>query len=96
MERATYFVERYWPGVSPARHREALDRSRRAAEAMRQEGKEIEHVRSTLVPEQETVFCIFEAASEELVAELNERARFRYDRIDEAVVSDPVGEEALR
>ena len=52
---------------------------------MRLEGKEIEHVRSTLVPEQETVFCIFEAESPALVAELNERADFRYDRIDEAV-----------
>jgi len=58
---------------------------------MRSEGKQVEHVRSTLVPEQETVFCIFEATSEELVAELNERADFRYDRIDRALTDTREG-----
>jgi hypothetical protein len=85
VECSTYLVERYWPGVSVEQHEAALARSRGAAEEMRSEGKQIEHVRSTLVPQQETVFCLFEAESSAVVAELNERARFRYDRIDHAV-----------
>jgi hypothetical protein len=81
MERSTYFVERYWPGTTADAHAAAVARGRRTAAAMRREGQDIEYVKSTLVPEQETVFCLFEAVSEELVAELNDRARFHYDRI---------------
>jgi Protein of unknown function (DUF4242) len=87
-----YLVERYWPGVSTDKHRDALARSRRTAREMQLEGKRIEHVRSTLVPEQETVLCIFEAESKEIVAELNDRADFRYDRIV-AAVAVPTGPE---
>jgi hypothetical protein len=87
-----YLVERYWPGVSTEKHRAALARSRRTAEAMRLEGKRIEHLRSTLVPEQETVLCLFEADSRALVVELNDRADFRYDRIVTAVAV-PTGPE---
>jgi hypothetical protein len=85
MERSTFLVERYWPGISVDEHAAALARGRQVAAAMRLEGKGIEHVGSTLVLDQETVFCLFEAESPALVAELNERADFHYDRIDEAV-----------
>ena len=52
---------------------------------MRREGKRIAYVRSTLVPDQETVFSLVEADSTALVAELNERASIPTDRISEAV-----------
>jgi hypothetical protein len=89
MERSTFLVERYWPGISVDEHAAALARGRQVAAAMRREGKRIEHVGSTLIPDQETVFCLFEAESPALVAELNERADFHYDRIDVAVTETP-------
>ena len=64
---------------------------------MRCEGHQVDFVRSTFVPEQETVLCLFEAETLELVTELNDRADFPYDRIAEAVaiaVSDSRLEDA--
>ena len=94
MERPTYFVERYWPGITAEAHAAAVARGRRPAAAMRLEGKEIDHVGSTLIPAQETVFCVFEAESLAVVAELNERADFPYDRIDEALTQVAEGARA--
>jgi len=82
---STFLVERYWPGVRADTHAAAMARGKRTAAALRHEGRQIEYLRSTLVPEQETVLCIFEAETPELVAELNDRAEFHYDRIAEAV-----------
>jgi hypothetical protein len=81
----TYLVERYWPGVSPAELADAMTRARRSASTMRRQGKRIRYLQATLVPDQETVLCLMEAESADLVAELNERARIPYDRIAEAI-----------
>lgn len=81
----TYLVERYWPGVSQADLAAAVLRARRSAATMLRQGKRVRYVQATLVPDQETVLCLIEAESAELVAELNERARIPYDRIAEAV-----------
>jgi hypothetical protein len=51
---------------------------------MRDEGHEVRYLRSVLVRADETCFHLFEAASEDLVAELGRRAGLRYERIVEA------------
>lgn len=92
----TYLVERYWPGISQAELAAAVGRGRRSAATMRRQGKQIRYLQATLVPEQETVLCLMEAESVDLVAELNRRARIPYDRIAEAVAvqtSQPGGQE---
>lgn len=80
-----YLVERYWPGVTAELHAAAVHRGRVAAAELRDEGRAVTYLRSTLVPEQETVLCVFEADSPEVVRELNERADIPLDRITEAV-----------
>jgi hypothetical protein len=81
----TFLVERYWPGVSEADLGAAVLRAHRSAATMLRQGKRVRYMQATLVPDQETVLCLIEAESAELVAELNERARIPYDRIAEAV-----------
>lgn len=81
----SYLVERYWPGVTSELHAAAVRRGRLAAAELRGEGRVVTYVRSTLVPEQETVLCVFEADSPDVVRELNERADIPLDRITEAV-----------
>ena len=79
--RSTYLVERYWPGVSEALVAEAQQRLGAAAERLRREGIRIRCLSSILIPKEESVFSLIEAASEEDVAEANRRAEVPFDRI---------------
>ena len=87
----TFVVERYWPGVSPEMLAEAVARAGGCPSEMGCEGRAVRYVRATLLPNDETVFCLFEAESVEHVAELNERASIPYDRIVGAVSLTPDG-----
>jgi hypothetical protein len=58
--------------------------SAEALEAMSSEGYVIRHVRSVVARADEMCFHLFEAASQEVVAELARRAELRYERIVEA------------
>ena len=80
-----YLVEAYIPR---SRAREALAAgrdARRAAEALLREGTPIRYVRTTLLPNDETCFHIFEAASEEAVGEACRRAGIGAGRIVAAI-----------
>jgi hypothetical protein len=77
----TYLVEGYVPGGDIA---DLQERACATAAAMSSEGHTIRYLRSVVVRSDETCFHLFEAASEDLVAELARRARFGYDRIVEA------------
>src|SRR5262249_44008344 len=86
---ATFLVERYWPGVSPEQLEEAVARGTRSVRAMRRRGRPIRYLRSTLIPDDETVLCLFEAASSADVAEVNRGAGMPFDRIVDAVTLVP-------
>ena len=58
--------------------------SAEALEAMSSEGYVTRYVRSVVVRADETCFHLFEATSQEVVAELARRAELRYERIVEA------------
>jgi len=78
----TYLVEGYVPGGDIA---DLQDRAcAAAAAAMRREGHKIRYLRSVVVRSDETCFHLFEAASEDVVAELARRAKLGYERIVEA------------
>ena len=77
----TYLIEAYVAGGDIA---DLQDRARATAAAMRGEGREVRYLRSVLVRADETCFHLFEAASEDVVAELGRRAGLRYERIVEA------------
>jgi hypothetical protein len=77
----TYLVEAYVAGGDLA---DLQDRARAAAVAMNDEGHVVRYLRSVLVRADETCFHLFDAASEDVVAEVARRAELRYERIVEA------------
>jgi uncharacterized protein DUF4242 len=80
-----FVVERYLPGLFRADLPHALDRINRVVCEMRTEGTQVAYLGSTIVPDDESCFCQFEAASEAAVAEANLRADVPFDRIVRAV-----------
>ena len=78
---STYFVERYWPGVTADLFQAAITRLEHALDALRASGIVVRHLGSTLVPDEESVFSVFEAVNQDAVIELNQRAGFAYDRL---------------
>jgi hypothetical protein len=81
----TFVVERFWPGVTLGQLEAALERAAIVGGALDDEGRHVTHAHCTLIPEDETVVCVFEAETAQDVAELNRRAEFSFDRIAEAV-----------
>jgi hypothetical protein len=77
----TYLIEAY---VADGDVADLGDRARTAAETMRNEGHAVRYLRSVLVRADETCFHLFEAASEDVVAELAQRAELPYERMVEA------------
>jgi hypothetical protein len=77
----TYLIEAYVAGGHVG---ELEDRARAAVEAMRDEGHAVRYLRSVLVRADETCFHFFEAASEDVIAELARRAELGHQRIVEA------------
>ena len=78
-------VEHYWPGVTAEAFRAAADRLRAATEEMAGAAVRIHFLHSTLVPEDENAFCVFSAASAELVEEAYRRANVQFERILDAL-----------
>ena len=83
----TFFVERYWPGVTDDLFQAAITRLEEAINASRASGVAVRHLGSTLVLDEESVFCVFDAVDQDAVIELNERADFAFDRLLPAYLS---------
>jgi len=81
----TYLVERYWPGIDEVQLRGLLPALDREASAMREEGKVVEHLGSILMPADQVVFTLIDAANETAVRELNARVHMPIDRVAEAI-----------
>jgi hypothetical protein len=81
----TYLVERYLPGITGGALERLCNRVRARAAAMRAEGTAVAHISTTLLPDEEAVFCLFEAPTADVVAEVNRGARAPFDRITAAV-----------
>lgn len=77
----TYLVEHYWPGITTEAFHAAAERVRTTARAMARGGKPIRYLHSIMVPADEAAFCVFDAASMDLVEQLYARAGVRFDRI---------------
>jgi hypothetical protein len=95
----TFLVEHYWPGVTEAALAAAAERVRASAEELAREGTGVRYLHSTLVPEDESAFCLFEAESEAAVEEAYARAGVPYERLRDALQikrgpSEPGGREA--
>lgn len=83
----TFLVEHYWPGVTAHGFSAAAESLRRASEAIAAAGGALRYLHSTLVPEDESAFCVFDASSRLLVEEAYARAGVRFERILDAVES---------
>jgi hypothetical protein len=83
----SYLVETYASKLRVNEARAAGRRARAAAEQLSQEGTRVRYVRTTFLPEDETCFHVFEAASEEAVGEACRRAGIAAGRIAPAMES---------
>ena len=84
-----YMVDRSLPGIAM----EALAAAQKAAIAqagvMRERGTEIRYIRSTFVPGDGQVMCLFEAKTPDAVRRLNDDAKIPYHRVVEAFDLSP-------
>lgn len=95
-EQKTFLVEHYWPGVTAEKFRAAADHVRSSAEAMAREGACIRFLHSTLVPEDEAAFCVFDAASVALIEDAYARAAVRFERVVGALEAESQPQEVER
>jgi hypothetical protein len=84
-----YMVDRDLPGIKmdqlAAAQKAAIDLSQK----MSAQGKNVRYIRSAFVPGEAHCMCFFEAASPEVVKELNDTAEIPYKRIVEAMDLTP-------
>jgi hypothetical protein len=79
-----FLVELYVPR-SPDDGTASARRAREAVEQLAREGTAVRYVRTTLLPDDETCFHVFEAPSPEVVAQVTQRAGFAGARILRAI-----------
>jgi hypothetical protein len=82
---ATFLVEHYWPGLTPGLFEAACGRVRLSADEIAGEGTPLRFLHSTLVAEEETAFCVFEAESAAAVEEAYARAAVPFERVVNAL-----------
>ena len=80
-----YVVERYLPGLDQAGSSACSESWAEVTQELRRRRHAVRYLGSTIVPGDEACFCQFEGASEDAVAEANERAGLPFARIVAAV-----------
>lgn len=80
-----FVVDRDLPGVSLDQLQQARRRTVETSARFTAAGRPIVYVRSLWVPGDSRTVCVFEAASADLVEEVNRAARFPFLRLAEAV-----------
>lgn len=85
--RDTFLVEHYRPGLTAGELGAMAARVRATACQLEHQGKAVRYLRAAIVPTDESLLCVFEAASEELVREAYTRAGIPFERIT-AVIPD--------
>jgi hypothetical protein len=78
-------AECFWPGVTAQDVADAGERVRQTSQAINLEGGFARYLGSILVPTDEIALCLFEAASIDAAAEINERAAIPSERLLEVV-----------
>ena len=84
----SYLVEHYRSGSSVEALSRMLRDVQRSAAEMAGQGKRVRYLRSTIVPDDEAIMAVFEAASEGLVREACERAGLGAVRISHVLQPD--------
>jgi hypothetical protein len=81
MALQTYLVEHYRPGLTVDGLKQWAARVREATGELECEGKQVRYLHSTVVPADESLLCVLEAASEALVREAYARAGLTFERL---------------
>ena len=82
---AGFLLELYVARSDGAGVEGSAERARLAAEELSRAGTPVRYLRAIFVPEDETAFFLYEAASAEAVYEAANRASLDFERIAEAV-----------
>jgi hypothetical protein len=83
-----YLVEHYSPGMTVDGLGCRATRLRETAVALGSEGRAVRYLRSTIVPADEALMCVFEADSEELVRDVYARAGVPFERLSVAIADE--------
>jgi hypothetical protein len=83
-----YLVEHYSPGLTVDGLGSWAARVRDTAVAMGSEGSAVRYLRSTIVPADEALLCVFEADSAELVRAVYARAGVPFERLSAAIADE--------
>lgn len=91
---AQFLVETYASRADGAAVKRAAEQARLAAEILHDEGVDVRFVRWLFVPDDETCFFLYDAATADAVREAAERAHLHFNHISEAVTDGqlPSGE----
>jgi hypothetical protein len=84
-----FMVERDLPGITPAQLGDAQQAAIATSRDFTTQGKAVRYIRSTFVPGDSRCMCLFEAASPELVREVNQVAGIPFSRVTEALDLTP-------
>jgi hypothetical protein len=80
-----FMVESYPVGLSAEQLMAASSRAVEVVAQIRADGVEVRLVEATLVPQEESLFCLFEAPSREVVEDIVKRAGLPLERVVAAV-----------
>ena len=80
-----FLVEHYRPGRDVAQLNSSIARIREIAAEMERAGEPVRYLSATIVPGDESFFCLIEAASEEVVSDVYGRADVPFERISAAI-----------
>ena len=86
---AVYMVERDLPGITMEQLGAAQKAAIETGKQFTADGKNVRYIRSVFVPGESKCMCLFEAASPDLVREVNEAAQIPFTRIKEAMDLTP-------
>ena len=86
---AVYMADRNLPGITLEQLAAAQRAAIETSERFTAEGKPVRYIRSTWVPGESHVMCLFEAPSPELVRNVNDAAGIPFTRVVEAMDLTP-------
>src|SRR5215470_12589132 len=87
-----FLVEHYRPGRDVAQLSRSVARIRAVVAEREKAGGPVRYLGATIVPNDESFFCLIEAASEEVVCDAYGRADIPFERISAAIYLPREGE----
>ncbi len=84
-----YMVERDLPGITLEQLGGAQKAAIETSQDFTGQGKQVRYIRSTWVPGDSKVMCLFDASGQQLVEEVNQAANIPFTRVVEAMDLTP-------